>query len=91
MEKEVKANANEVEIENEGWRTVQIDQELPLSAIVHFLNILNQRLCTIEDLISVKDDKDGNSYTLTEIYHMQAMASAAAEAKEDNNNKEDKQ
>ena len=91
MEKEVKATAanaaNEVEIENEGWRTVQIDQELPLSAIVHFLNILNQRLCTIEDLISVKDDKDGNSYTLTEIYHMQAMA---AEAKEDNN-KENKE
>lgn len=89
MGKEVKANANEAEIENEGWRTVQIDQELPLSAIVHFLNILNQRLCTIEDLISVKDDKDGNSYTLTEIYHMQAMASAAAEAKEDS--KEDKE
>lgn len=50
----------------QGWRDVQITPDMPLSAIVHFANILNQRLVTVEDLIKV----DGK--TLTQIYAEQA-------------------
>ena len=30
----------------QGWRDVTITPDMPLTAIVQFLNILNQRLCT---------------------------------------------
>jgi hypothetical protein len=50
----------------QGWRDVQITPDMPLSAIVHFANILNQRLVTVEDLIKVNDK------TLTQIYAEQA-------------------
>jgi len=49
-----------------GWKDVQITPDMPLSAIVHFANILNQRLVTVEDILKV----DGK--TLTEIYAEQA-------------------
>ncbi len=50
----------------QGWRDVQITPDMPLGAIVHFANILNQRLVAIEDILKV------DSKTLTEIYAEQA-------------------
>ena len=50
----------------QGWKDVQITPEMPLGAIVHFANILNQRLVAVEDILKV----DGK--TLTEIYAEQA-------------------
>ena len=50
----------------QGWRDVQITLNMPLDAIVHFANILNQRLVAVEDILKV-DDK-----TLTELYAEQA-------------------
>ena len=59
----------------QGWREVQIRPNMPLDAIVHFANILNQRLVTIEDILKV----DGK--TLTQIYAEQAEQERAEMAK----------
>lgn len=64
------------EVKVQGWRDVQITPDMPLSAIVHFANVLNQRLVTVEDLIKV----DGK--TLTEIYAEQAQKEREAMEKQ---------
>lgn len=68
-----------------GWKDVQVTPELPLTALVQFMNILNQRLVEIENNTTIKDDKTGKFITLTEFYEQQAKAEleaqmAAAEA-----------
>ena len=60
-----------------GWAEVQITPELPLAALVQFLNVLNQRLCAIEDNMTIKL-QDGQELTLTEIYRLQAEAEQKA-------------
>jgi hypothetical protein len=37
----------------QGWRSVTITPDMPLGAIVQFFNILNQRLCNLEDNVTV--------------------------------------
>ena len=54
----------------QGWRDVVLTPDMPVNALVHFLNIINQRLCTIEDATVV----DGK--TLTEIYAEEAAQEA---------------
>ena len=54
----------------QGWKDVVITPDMPLAAIVHFLNILNQRLCNIEDHLVVTQE-DGTQLSLTEIYKSQ--------------------
>ena len=44
---------------------------MPLTAMIQFLNILNQRLCAAEDNIFIKDDQ-GNMISLTKLYAIQA-------------------
>lgn len=51
----------------QSWRDVRISSQMPLDAIVDFCNVLNQRLCSIEDLLKVKGE-DGSEKSLTEIY-----------------------
>ena len=51
----------------QSWRDVRITSQMPLDAIVDFCNVLNQRLCSIEDLLKVKGE-DGSEKSLTEIY-----------------------
>ena len=67
----------------QGWKDVQITPDMPLSMIVGFMNILNQRLVTIENIVTVTDI-DGKSRSLTEIYAKQAEAEMAAAAQENN-------
>lgn len=55
----------------QGWKDVNITPDMPLAAIVHFLNILNQRLCNIEDNLVVTQP-DGTQMSLTQIYAAQA-------------------
>lgn len=67
----------------QGWKDVQITPDMPLTVLVHFLNVLNQRLVTIEDNLKLGDK------SLTQIYAEQAekereeMAKAQAEEKKD--------
>ena len=55
----------------QGWRSVNITPDMPLGAIVHFANILNQRLCNLEDLTLV-DGPNGEKISITEAYALQA-------------------
>ena len=65
-----------------GWRDVKIAPNMPLDAIVHFLNVLNERLSTIEDLIRITLPT-GQEVSLTEAYMMQE----AEQAQEETSNK----
>ena len=69
----------------QGWKDVQITPDMPLTVLVHFFNVLNQRLVTIEDNLKLGDK------SLTQIYAEQAekeraeqeMAERPAEDKKD--------
>lgn len=66
----------------QGWKDVNIVPDMPLSAMVQFLNILNQRLCAVEDNTFIKDDQ-GNMLSLTKLYAMQAEEEAKAMAEQE--------
>ena len=55
----------------QGWRDVVITPDMPLSAIVQFLNVLNQRLCGIEDTVVVASPT-GEEVSITKAYELQA-------------------
>ena len=63
----------------QGWRDVQIVPDMPLSALVNFLNVLNQRLCALEDIVTVSGE-DGQPISLTDLYAIQAEAAMKAQA-----------
>ena len=64
-------NQNQTSQVPQGWKDVTIVPDMPLTAMVQFLNILNQRLCTVEDNTFIKDDQ-GNMISLTKLYAIQA-------------------
>lgn len=64
-------NQNQTPQVPQGWKDVTIVPDMPLAALVQFLNILNQRLCTVEDNTFIKDDQ-GNMISLTKLYAIQA-------------------
>ena len=75
----------------QGWKDVVITPDMPLTAIVQFLNVLNQRLCTIEDNLSV-EMQNGEKLSITEIYRIQAEQAEQEKNKEDKEkNKENKE
>ena len=61
-EKNINQGQVEQNQEPKGWADVMITPDMPLNAIVHFANILNQRLCNVENNMIV------NGKTLTETY-----------------------
>lgn len=63
-------NQNQTPQVPQGWKDVQIIPDMPLSAMIQFLNILNQRLCTVEDNTSIKD-ASGKIMSLTQLYAQQ--------------------
>lgn len=62
-----------------GWADVVITPDMPLSVIVNFLNVINERLCAIEDIIQVPFNN--KMITLTQFYKVQAEEQAAAAEK----------
>ena len=64
----------------QGWRDVQLTLDMPLPVLINFLNVLNQRLATIEDQVVV--DFEGSKKTLTEVYQIQSEREAAEMAQE---------
>ena len=63
----------------QGWKDVQLSPDMPVSVLVNFLNVLNQRLASIEDQVVV--DFEGAKKTLTEVYQIQSEREAEAMAK----------
>jgi hypothetical protein len=66
----------------QGWRGVNITPDMPLGAIVHFANILNQRLCNLEELTLV-DGPNGEKISITEAYALQAQVEAEQRAQQE--------
>lgn len=64
----------------QSWRDVQLTPDMPLSVLVNFLNVLNQRLASVEDQVVV--DFEGAKKTLTEVYQIQSEREAEAIAKQ---------
>ena len=62
-----------------GWVDVVITPDMPLSVIVNFVNVINERLCAIEDIIQVPFNN--KMITLTQFYKVQAEEQAAAAEK----------
>ena len=89
QEKNVNQSEEQKEKKVQGWKDVVITPDMPLTAIVQFLNVLNQRLCTIEDNLTV-EMQNGEKLSITEIYRIQAEQAEQEKNKEDKENKEDK-
>ena len=75
-------NQNQTPQLPQGWKDVTIVPDMPLTAMVQFLNILNQRLCTVEDNTFIKDDQ-GNMISLTKLYAIQAEAEMQAQMQQE--------
>ena len=88
QEKNVNQSQEQTEKKVQGWKDVVITPDMPLTAIVQFLNVLNQRLCTIEDNLNI-EMQNGEKLSITEIYRIQAEQEKNKEDKE--KNKEDKE
>ena len=86
QEKNVNQPQEQTEKKVQGWKDVVITPDMPLTAIVQFLNVLNQRLCTIEDNLSV-EMQNGEKLSITEIYRIQAEQEKNKENKEDKEQK----
>ena len=71
-----------------GWVDVVITPDMPLSVIVNFLNVINERLCAIEDIIQVPFNN--KMITLTQFYKAQAEEQAAAVAAAEKKSTEEK-
>lgn len=63
----------------QSWRDVQLTPDMPVSVLVNFLNVLNQRLAAVEDQVVI--DFEGSKRTLTEVYQIQSEREAEAAAK----------
>lgn len=89
QEKNVNQSQEQTEKKVQGWKDVVITPDMPLTAIVQFLNVLNQRLCTIEDNLNV-EMQNGEKLSITEIYRIQAEQAEQEKNKESKENKEEK-
>ena len=65
-------NQTQEQKQPQGWKDVVITPDMPLGAIVQFFNVLNQRLCNIEDNLMVTQP-DGTQMSLTQVYALQAQ------------------
>ena len=64
-------NQTQEQKQPQGWRDVVITPDMPLAAIVQFFNILNQRLCT-----------NGEKLSISEVYRIQAEQEQQAQEKQ---------
>ena len=55
----------------QGWKDVAITPDMPLTALVQFFNVLNQRICAIEDSTFI-EMPTGGKLSLTDLYRIQA-------------------
>lgn len=70
-----------------GWKDIQLTPNESAATLIDFLNILNQRLATIENLMVIPDES-GKMISLTDLYERQSLQAMQAAA--NNENKENK-
>lgn len=66
----------------QGWKDVVITPDMPLTALVQFFNVLNQRLCTIEDNLLV-EMPNGEKLSITELYRIQTEEEQKAQQEQE--------
>ena len=69
--------------EIKGWEDIHIDLNTPLGMVIDMINVLNQRLVTIENMV-----KTDEGITLTETYRKQAEEEYKRRLEEAKENKE---
>lgn len=67
--------------EVQGWKDVQLTPDTSAKTLIDFLNILNQRLATIENLTMVQDEQ-GKVVSLTDLYARQTLAAMETNKRE---------
>ena len=72
---------NQEQEQTQGWGDVQINSNMSLGMLVNFLNILNQRLVTVENFVTIPDQK-GKMISITDFYQQQAQQAQEAQAQE---------
>ena len=82
MENQNLNNQPQEQKQPQGWRDVVISPDMPLAAMVQFFNVLNQRLCTIEDNTFV-EMPTGEKLSITQIYALQAEEEQKAQAQQE--------
>lgn len=82
MENQNLNNQPQEQKQPQGWRDVVISPDMPLAAMVQFFNVLNQRLCTIEDNTFV-EMANGEKLNITQIYMLQAQEEQKVQEKQD--------
>lgn len=78
---------NQEQEQTQGWGDVQINSNMSLDMLVNFLNILNQRLVTVENFVTIPDQK-GKMVSITDFYQQQAQQAQEAQAQEQAQSKE---
>lgn len=78
---------NQEQEQTQGWGDVQINSNMSLDMLVNFLNILNQRLVTVENFVTIPDQK-GKMISITDFYQQQAQQAQEAQAQEQTQSKE---
>ena len=61
-----------------GWKDVTIVPDMPLTALINFFNVLNQRLAALEDIVTVQGP-DGKPISITDLYALQAAEAMKAQ------------
>ena len=69
---------NQEQEQTQGWGDVQINSNMSLDMLVNFLNILNQRLVTVENFVTIPDQK-GKMISITDFYQQQAQQAQEAQ------------
>ena len=72
------------------WADVQLNDSMPLNVLINFLNVLNQRLFSVENSVVVKGP-NGEKMTLTELYAIQAEEALRQQEEEAKKQQEEKQ
>jgi hypothetical protein len=75
-------NQTQEQKQPQGWRDVVITPDMPLAALVQFFNVLNQRICGIEDTVIVALPT-GEEVSITKAYELQAEMEAAQQNRQE--------
>ena len=78
---------NQEQEQTQGWKDVNINSNMSLDMLVNFLNILNQRLVTVENFVTIPD-QNGKMISITDFYEQQAQQAQEAQAQEQVQSKE---
>ena len=74
------------QVQIRSWRDIQVDLNSPMGMVLDMINVLNQRLATVEDNTFV--DYEGEKISLTEMYARQAQDELAKRQSEENQSEE---